>query len=176
MKQTICINQDDVLADTHAKLVQLYLKSDAPRYELAELREKSFQELFHEEERNAVYRQIHEPGFFTDIPVMPGAPEAIVQLQERYDVYVATAAMEFPNSLREKYNWLTDHFPTIHWRNYIFLGDKSVLGSDYLIDDMPYNLQTFKGKGLLFDALHNRHETAYTRVRNWAAVLALLLD
>ncbi|MBO0936153.1 5'(3')-deoxyribonucleotidase [Fibrella sp. HMF5335] len=176
MKQTICIDQDDVLADTHAKLVKLYLQSDAPRYELAELQEKSFQELFHEEERNAVYRQIHEPGFFADIPVMPGAQEAIVHLQERYNVFVATAAMEFPNSFRDKYDWLAEHFPTIHWKNYIFLGDKSILGANFLIDDMPYNLHTFTGKGLLFDALHNRDETAYTRVRNWTEVLGLLLD
>ena len=176
MKKTICIDQDDVLADTHAKMIGLYLQSDAPRYELAELQEKSFQELFHEEERNAVYRQIHEPGFFADIPVMPGAQDAVVRLQERYDIFVATAAMEFPNSFRDKYDWLAEHFPTIPWKNYIFLGDKSILGADYLIDDMPYNLHTFLGKGLLFDALHNRDETAYTRVRNWTEVLNLLLD
>ncbi len=176
MKKTICIDQDDVLANTHAKLIQLYLNSDVPRYELAELESTSFQELFHEEERNAVYRQIHEPGFFADIPVMPGAQEAIVRLQERYDIFVATAAMEFPNSFRDKYDWLADHFPTIHWKNYIFLGDKSILGADFLIDDMPYNLRTFTGKGLLFDALHNRDETAYTRVRNWQEVLDVLMD
>ncbi|RYF63357.1 MAG: 5'(3')-deoxyribonucleotidase, partial [Cytophagaceae bacterium] len=91
-------------------------------------------------------------------------------------VYVATAAMEFPNSFREKYDWLASYFPTIHWKNIIFLGDKSILGAEYLIDDMPYNLHTFSGKGLLFDALHNRDETAFERVMNWTDVTNLLLD
>lgn len=164
-----------MLANTHAKLVDLYLASDAPRYELAELQEKSFQELLEDHERTAIFSQIHKPRFFADIPVMTGAQEAIVQLQERYDVFVATAAMEFPNSFRDKYDWLAEHFPTIHWKNVIFLGDKSILGADYLIDDMPYNLHTFSGKGLLFDALHNRDETSYERVRSWADVTTLLL-
>jgi len=175
MKKRICIDQDDVMANTHAKLVQLYLASGEPRYELAHLQEKSFQELLDEGERKAVFGQIFEPGFFADLAVMPGAQEAIVALQDRYDVFVATAAMEFPKSFREKYDWLARHFPTIHWKNIIFLGDKSILGADYLIDDMPYNLHTFSGKGLLFDGLHNRDETAYERMMNWTDVTNLLL-
>lgn len=176
MKKRICIDQDDVLANTHAKLIDLYLASDAPRYELAELQSKSFQELLEEHEHKAIFAQIFEPGFFADLPVMTGAQEAIVQLQDRYDVFVATAAMEFPNSFREKYDWLATHFPTIHWKNIIFLGDKSILGAEYLIDDMPYNLHTFSGTGLLFDALHNRDETKFQRVNSWADVTKLLLD
>jgi 5'-nucleotidase len=175
MKKRICVDQDDVLADTHGKLVQWYLASDKPRYQLAELQEKSFHELLSEDERTAVYQAIHQPGFFADIPVMPGAQEAIGQLQEHYEIFVATAAMEFPNSFREKYDWLHEHFPNIHWRNIIFLGDKSILGADYLIDDMAYNLRTFSGKGLLFHALHNRHETDFTRVRSWQEVVTLLV-
>ena len=163
------------MANTHAKLVQLYLVSGASRYELAQLQEKSFQELLDDEERKAIFDQIFEPGFFADLDVMPGAQEAIVALQDRYEVFVATAAMEFPNSFNEKYDWLARHFPTIHWKNIIFLGDKSILGADYLIDDMPYNLHTFKGKGLLFDGLHNRDETAYERMMSWTDVTNLLL-
>ncbi len=176
MKKRICIDQDDVLANTHAKLVQLYLASGAPRYELAELEEKALQELLDESERKSITAQIFEPGFFADIEVMPGAQEAVLALQERYDVFIATAAMEFPNSFRDKYDWLAHYFPTIHWKNIIFLGDKSILGADYLIDDMPYNLHTFSGKGLLFDALHNRDEKAFERVMNWTDVTNLLLD
>lgn len=175
MKKRICIDQDDVLANTHAKLIQLYLASGAPRYELSELQQKSFQEILDENERQSIHEQVFEPGFFADIEVMPGAQEAVVALQEKYDIFIATAAMEFPNSFREKYDWLARYFPTIHWKNIIFLGDKSILGADYLIDDMPYNLHTFKGTGLLFDGLHNRDETAFERVMNWTDVTKLLL-
>ncbi len=175
MKKRIAIDMDDVMADTHAKFVQLYLNGETPRYTLEELQEKTFNELLEEREHKALFKKVYEPGFFRDIPVMEGAQDVIARLHEQYDVFVATAAMEFPNSLREKHDWLGQHFPFIPWRHYIFMGDKSVLNTDYLIDDMPYNLATFQGEGLLFDGLHNRQETAYRRVKSWQDIADYLL-
>lgn len=166
---------DDVMADTHAKFVQLYLAGETPRYTLEELKEKSFHELFDEPEYRALSDRVYEPGFFRDIPVMEGAQEVIADLMTKYDVYVASAAQEFPNSLREKWDWLQEHFPALPWRNYIFMGDKSVLNTAYLIDDMPYNLKTFQGQGLLFDALHNRDNQDFQRVKSWQEVASVLL-
>lgn len=175
MKQRIAIDMDDVMADTHAKFVQLYLNGATARHTLEELKEKTFPELLEEPEHQALFQRAHEPGFFVDISVIDGAQDVVARLHEKYDVFVATAAMEFPNSFNEKYDWLGTHFPFIPWRNYIFMGDKSVLNTSYLIDDMPYNLATFQGEGLLFNALHNRHETAYRRVNNWQDVADYLL-
>jgi 5'-nucleotidase len=175
MKQRIAIDMDDVMADTYGKFADLYLSGEAPRYTMEELRERSFHELLDEREFKILFKNVYAPGFFLDIAVMEGAQETIARLMERYEVFVATAAMEFPNSLREKYDWLAKHFPGIHWRNIIFLGDKSILGADYLIDDLPRNLKTFSGQGLLFSAPHNRDETAYQRVNNWQEVAERLL-
>jgi len=147
MKQRIAIDMDDVMADTYGKFADLYLTGEKPLYTLEELREKSFHELLDETEFKILFKNVYAPGFFSDIAVMEGAQDTIARLMERYDVFVATAAMEFPNSLREKYDWLARHFPDIHWRNIIFLGDKSILGADYLIDDLPRNLKTFSGQG-----------------------------
>lgn len=175
MKLRIAIDMDDVMADTHAKFVQLYLNGELPRFTLEELNEKTFNELLDEDEYKVLSQHVFEPGFFRDIAVMDGAQDVIVRLQEKYDVYVATAAMEFPTSFVDKYDWLAEHFPSIHWKNIIFMGDKSVLNTDYLIDDMPYNLATFKGEGLLFNALHNRDEARFKRVNSWQAVADYLL-
>jgi len=156
MKQRIAIDMDDVMADTHAKFVRLYLAGQTPRYTLDELKASSFHELFDQDEYSVISNRVYEPGFFRDIPVMEGAQDVIAGLITKYDVFVASAAQEFPNSLREKWDWLQEHFPAISWRNYVFMGDKSVLNTAYLIDDMPYNLHTFQGQGLLFDALQAR--------------------
>ena len=83
MKKRICIDQDDVLANTHAKLVRLYLASGNARHESDALATSSFHELLTEAERDDIYRQIHQPGFFADIAVMPGAQEAVIRLQEQ---------------------------------------------------------------------------------------------
>lgn len=175
MKQRIAIDMDDVMADTHGKFIQLYLEGDMPRYTLDELREKSFHELFDEDEYRAISKRVYEPGFFRDIPVMEGAQDVIADLMEKYEIFVASAAQEFPNSLREKWDWLQEYFPAITWHHYIFLGDKSVLNTDFLIDDLPRNLRTFRGEGLLFDALHNRDDREFRRVKSWEAVGKALL-
>ncbi|RYC70433.1 MULTISPECIES: 5' nucleotidase, NT5C type [Spirosoma] len=175
MKQRIAIDMDDVMADTHSKFIQLYLAGEMPRYTLEELKEKSFHELFDEDEYRALSQRVYEPGFFSDIPVMEGAQDVIADLMTKYDVFIASAAQEFPNSLREKWDWLQTHFPAISWRNYIFMGDKSVLNTDYLIDDLPRNLRTFQGEGLLFDALHNREDTQFRRMKSWQDIADMLL-
>ena len=175
MKQRIAIDMDDVMADTHAKFIQLYSAGEMPRYTLDELKEKSFHELFDEDEYRALSQRVHEPGFFRDIPVMDGAQAVIADLMTKYDIFIATAAQEFPNSLREKWDWLQEHFPAISWRNYVFMGDKSILNTAYLIDDMPRNLRTFQGQGLLFDALHNRDDQKFRRVHSWQDVAKALL-
>ena len=166
---------DDVMADTHAKFIKLYLQGEMPRYTLDELKEKSFHELFDENEYKAISKQVYEPGFFRDISVMEGAQDVIADLMQKYDVFIASAAQEFPNSLREKWDWLQEHFPAISWRNYIFLGDKSVLNTAYLIDDLPRNLRTFQGEGLLFHALHNRDDNEFRRVKSWQEIAKILL-
>ena len=166
---------DDVMADTHAKFVKLYLEGEMPRYSLEELKKKSFHELFDENEYKIISERVYEPGFFRDISVMEGAQDVIADLMQKYEIFIASAAQEFPNSLREKWDWLQEHFPDISWRNYIFMGDKSVLNTAYLIDDMPRNLRTFQGEGLLFDALHNREDKQFQRVKSWQDIAKILL-
>lgn len=175
MKKRIALDMDDVIADTHSKFVDIYLNGEAPRYTLEELKEKSFHELLDETEFQTLFQHVYKPGFFRDIRIMDGAQDVVNRLMEQYEVFIATAAMEFPNSFVDKYEWLAEHFPGIHWRNIIFLGDKSILGADYLVDDLPRNLKTFSGEGLLFSALHNRNETGFKRVNNWQEIADLLL-
>ncbi len=90
-------------------------------------------------------------------------------------MFVVSAATEFPNSLKEKHDWLEQYFPGIHWKNLVLCGDKSIVSGDIMIDDHEKNLITFNGRPLLFDAMHNQALQGYERVRNWEEVAALLL-
>jgi 5'-nucleotidase len=93
---------------------------------------------------------------------------------KNFDVYIVSAAMEFPQSLTEKYEWLKEHFPFISWNNIIFCGDKSVINTDYMIDDHVKNLDCCKGRPFLFTAGHNISIDRHTRVNNWKEVISLL--
>ena len=175
MKPRLILDQDDVLADTYLKLADMVVAEFNTGLRKEDFYKQSFQELLSKSNQKKLMSKIHEPGFFMDIPVVPHAPEAVRELSEKYDIFVATAAMEFPNSFREKYDWLQRNFPFIHWKNIIFLGDKSILQGDWLIDDMAYNLATFTGNSLLFSTTQNRHETSYRRVQDWNEILKILM-
>ena len=45
---------------------------------------------------------LHAPGFFATAPVIPGSQSVIRELNQLYDVYIVSAAMEFPQSLSGK--------------------------------------------------------------------------
>jgi 5'(3')-deoxyribonucleotidase len=116
-----------------------------------------------------------QPGFFTDLPVKEGAIEVIKVLTKSYEIFIVSAATEFPNSLSEKLEWMKKHFPFITWHNIVFCGHKHMIQADYLIDDHERNLVTFTGTPLLFSAPHNLHINSYERVNSWLDVKSKLL-
>lgn len=115
-------------------------------------------------------------GFFTDIPVKPNAVEVIQSLMESYEVFIVSAATEFPNSMKEKLGWMKEHFPFISWKHIVFCGHKHMISADYLIDDHEKNLKTFTGTPLLFSAPHNLHIQDYERVNSWSEIKARLIQ
>ena len=166
-KQRLIFDQDDVLADTNGKLVEMVCHEFGVKLPRTAFLQQTFEELLAPADHKRLYEATHAPGFFADIPVKENAVEVMRELHQKYEIFVATAAMEFPNSFREKYDWLRAHFPFIHWSNIVFCGDKSILRGDYLIDDMARNFANFEGEAVLFTMPHNRTETAYGRVASW---------
>ncbi|PSL49106.1 5'(3')-deoxyribonucleotidase [Chitinophaga niastensis] len=117
-----------------------------------------------------VLKFLNTPGFFRNAPVMAGSQEVIKALSEKHEIFIVSAAMEFPLSLAEKLAWLNEHFSFISWRNIVFCGSKTIVEADYMIDDHDKNLRYFKGAPLLFTAPHNVTLTDYKRVNNWEEV------
>lgn len=119
-------------------------------------------------------RKISETIFlnliFLDLPIFEGAAEVVEWLNTHFDLFIVTAAQEFPHSLIDKYHWLQKHLPFISWKQFVFCGDKSIIRADYMIDDHVHNLKTFDGLGLLFSASHNINENGYIRLNNWNEV------
>jgi 5'-nucleotidase len=171
----LTLDMDDVMADTHEKLINIVLNDFETAWTEKDLRSKALRELLHPKQLTRLNKIIDSPGFFADIQVKEGAVETIYQLSKYYELFVATACMEFPNSFRDKFDWLKKHFSFIPWTNIVFCGYKSIIQSDYLIDDHVRNLVAFKGQGILFTAPHNLKETAYRRVSTWHDVSELFL-
>ena len=174
-KQRICVDMDEVLADSIARFQEWYGRDFQLELTLEAMHGKPAHEAVAPEHQPALRAYPNTPGFFRDLPLVADSQRVMQALSEKYELFIASAAMEFSNSFLDKYEWLQKHFPFIPWRHYVFCGDKSILNADYLIDDNAYNFDDFRGEGLLFDAPHNAHETRYRRVRSWQEIGDILL-
>ena len=170
--QRICVDMDEVMADTLSEHLRRYNETFDEAVTPADLAGKGLWQLAPEDRQQQVRAFLDAEDFFEDLPLMPGSQEVLKDLTERFDVFIATQAMTVPNSLGPKYRWLQRHFPFIPPQNYVFCGNKCILLADYLIDDLPRNLDRFEGQGLLFTAPHNLTSSGYTRVNNWHEVAA----
>jgi 5'-nucleotidase len=171
----LTLDMDDVLADTHGRLVEIILNDFSTTLDEKDLHSRALRELLHPKQLSKLHKIIDTPGFFADIKVKEGAEDTVYKLSRFYELFVATACMEFPNSFKDKFDWLRKYFPFIPWTNIVFCGYKSIIQSDYLIDDHVRNLVAFKGEGILFTAPHNLKNTSYKRVSNWKEVSELFL-
>ena len=166
-RRRIALDMDEVIADVTPKFLEYFEKEMGRRPSKEEYWGKKIYQL----PGAAHIREfLHTPGFFADLPVMPHSQEVVKWLLEYFDIFIVSAAMEFPNSLTEKRHWLQKNFPFIHWKNIVLCGDKSIVHADYMIDDHIKNLEQFNGKALLYTSSHNIHENRFTRVNNWLEV------
>lgn len=121
-------------------------------------------------------KHVSSEGFFSTAPIIEGSVEALKYLSERYSILIVSSATEYPNSMKEKVEWLNRYFPFISWRQMIFCGDKSSIRGDIMIDDHPKNLDLFEGEKIMFTQPHNANIVtgSYRRVVNWSEILEIL--
>lgn len=163
----ILIDMDEVMADAIQQFLNWYERDFGIKYTKEDLHGTKLRNIIPETHVATVAQYPHEKGFFKDLPLIENSYAVIRDLNNKYEVYVASAAMEFEYSLPEKYEWLDKNFPFISWKRRIFCGDKSVLSADVLIDDHDFNLSVFNGRPVIFTASHNIHITKYDRLNNW---------
>lgn len=162
----IAIDMDEVIADFIPKHLALFNQKYNENIALEDLRGKKLKELRPELEAE-ITNFIKEPNYFRDLDVIKDSQAVIEELNQYYEIFITTAAMEFPTSFTAKYDWLKEHFSFLNDMNFVFCGDKSIINADYLIDDNIRHFKRFSGQGILFTAPHNIHETRYVRVNNW---------
>lgn len=175
MRQSIAIDMDEVLADTLKKVIFQFNESAGMSLTKEDLYERKLRTEY-PEHVDKLDKLLLDPGFFRDLEVFPDAIRVVERLTHHYDVYIATAAMDVPTSFDAKYEWLREHFPFLDPQHFIFCGNKGIVGTDYLIDDNPRQLRAFKGKGIIFDAVHNQSISEFDRVSSWNDVERYFLD
>ena len=165
---------DDVLADATGQFINFYEKEYGVRVTRESMNNKDEMERFpdHHEE---VYQFTFRKDFFRTMAVNENSQEVVKKLNKNYELFIVSSAMEFPNSLNEKFEWLEEHFPFLNWKQFVFCGSKTVVYGDYMIDDLPHNLEKFNGEKIIYSAPHNLQFNHFRRLNNWKEVGDYLL-
>jgi 5'(3')-deoxyribonucleotidase len=120
-----------------------------------------------------VYKYFREEGLFAHLDVIKPAQQALLKLHnDGHDIYFVTKPVDHSHHcLREKQMWVTKHFPFIGLKKMVFTGQKHMVRGDVLIDDLPSNLEKFRGFKVLVDQPWNRVEVPPgIRFYNWGAI------
>jgi 5'-nucleotidase len=168
----IAIDMDGVLADTTRQFLDWHERETGVRLFEKDVVGKKEAEAFPN-----VYSWVNTEGFFRYAPLIADGQEVVKKLCAKYEVFIVSAATEFPSSLADKQAWLGEHFPFISWRNIVFCGSKTIIKADIMIDDHFKNLDIFEGETLLFTAAHNALADAgkHTRIHTWRDIEKHLL-
>ena len=173
--ERIIIDMDEVIADPMGEMIEWYRKEYKQEVDWDKMLVGSWVKGFPDQHQSLVMERIMSPGFFRHLPVMEDSIDVLRELNKRYEVFIVSAAMEFPNSLKDKLEWLLEHFPFFTWKQVALTGSKDLVHGDYMIDDHVKNLKGFKGKSYLFTAAHNLEITGYDRINNWQEAAAIFL-
>ncbi|HWZ52019.1 MAG TPA: hypothetical protein VNW54_11215 [Granulicella sp.] len=171
----IAVDMDEVMADAVAEHLLRYNRDHNEQLTKDDLEGKWLWDIVALEHHPALEGYLRSEDFFEVLEVMPESQRVMQALQRRYEVFIATAAMEVPTSFAAKFRWLERHFPFISPEHIVYCGDKSILRADYLIDDNPRQLRRFMGEGILYSSPHNAGVKGFRRVKDWLEVEALFL-
>ncbi|HMU47602.1 MAG TPA: 5'(3')-deoxyribonucleotidase [Chitinophagaceae bacterium] len=170
--ERIAVDMDGVLADVTLQFLHYHEKDFGTVKSIEEITGLPEFEAFPNGSKH-----VHSDGFFRNAPVMPGSQEVLKKLNAQYELFIVSAATEFPASLSEKQQWLNEHFPFITWKQIVFCGLKTIVNADIMIDDHLKNLDHFTGTTILFTQPHNTHvkNTRHKRVHSWNEIATILL-
>jgi 5'(3')-deoxyribonucleotidase len=173
MKQRIAVDMDGVMADVVEQFFRYDEKDFGRRKTLEEANGRPEPEVFPK-----MREYVFTKGFFRTAPVMEGSKEVLFELNNKYEIFIVSAATEFPQSLSEKQAWLGEHFPFIQWQQIVFCGLKTIIDADIMIDDHFKNLDHFRNTTILFTQPHNLLQDVgrHKRVNSWKDIAGLFLQ
>jgi 5'(3')-deoxyribonucleotidase len=174
-RKIIAVDMDEVIADALREHLLRYNTEFNETLCINDLQGRWIWDCVPPDRQKRLEEYIRSEDFFAGLEVMPESQRVLQALQNQYDVFIASAAMEVPTSFNAKFEWLAKHFPFIPTSHIVFCGDKSILRADFLIDDNPRQLNIFRGEGILFSSPANAFVTGFRRVENWLDVEKMFL-
>jgi 5'-nucleotidase len=173
--ERVIIDMDEVIADPMGQMISWYNSEYGLPVDYKLMEAGSWVKGFPAQHQVMIRERLFEEGFFRNLPVMEDSREVLEEMNRRYEIFIVSAAVEFPNSLKDKVEWLMDNFPFFSWRQIVLCGDKRMVYGDHMIDDHARNLEHFNGNKYLYSSPHNVTVTGYQRINNWKEAAGIFL-
>lgn len=109
LMKRIAIDMDEVIADLVPKVLSRFNRDSNENVTLEDIRGSKLT-LLHPHLKEQIINYFIEPEFFRDLKVIQDSQEVIKKLSEHYEIFITSAAMEFPSTFTAKYEWLKEHF------------------------------------------------------------------
>lgn len=183
--KTMMVDMDDVLTyGNFSKILEDYL-GYKPDYD--NITNYYIQDIL-EDKKEDFFSKFKDMDMYENATLLPDCYDILKELNKYYKIYICTdyiwrEIVEYAgNNLKNKYNFLYNKLDFIEPKNFIFVGDKSIVNCDIKIDDKVNNIEGAKTK-LLFTAWHNKDLTNdelkkqnIIRVNNWKDIKEILLS
>ncbi|KAL4676888.1 hypothetical protein H8957_008601 [Semnopithecus entellus] len=173
----VLVDMDGVLADFEAGLLRGFRRRfpEEPHVPLEQRRGFLAREQYRAlrpDLADKVASVYEAPGFFLDLEPIPGALDAVRQMNDLPDteVFICTSPLlKYDHCVGEKYRWVEQHLGPQFVERIILTRDKTVVLGDLLIDDkdtirdvgaaflVPGEEETPRWEHILFTCCHNRH-------------------
>lgn len=168
----VLLDQDGVLADFVTGFRQAWERFGlAPLVDTSTWTQWDLTHYLPTEHKHMIDVIMGQPGFFLNLPPMPGAVEAVLGMQEAgAEVFVCSTPVATSDwCTMEKIQWLRRHLGERISKRVFFTHDKTMVRGHYLIDDKP----EIKGcvqpvwNHVVFDWPYNAHVKNKPRLHNW---------
>lgn len=137
----ILIDMDGVIADYDQEFLQRWRRRHADKFYVPLEDRTTFyvKDEYPEELKPLVAEILLESGFFRDMLPIPGAQEALEEMQEMgFEVFICSSPLStYRNCVLEKYEWVEKYLGPDWVRQLILTKDKTIIKADFLIDDRP---------------------------------------
>jgi len=163
----ILIDLDMTVADLLGTLIPLHNEENGDDFTIERMLTWEIQDHCRPGTADKLVQLFARQGLFWTLKPLPGAVEAVKELNENHDVYIVTAA-EHPSGFSEKARWVHEYLPFSQKRRFILAHDKHLIRADVLIDDKPATIQAMRAEqpfartyGILYP-YNAAHGHAYT--------------
>jgi 5'(3')-deoxyribonucleotidase len=166
----ISIDVDEVCAELVDVWIEKYNKDYSDNLTKFNLSHWGIHNIIKPECGNKIYDYIEDGSIYDEVKPVEGSLWGIESLKSMgYRIIYATTSPLL--SAGKKFTWLKDNGFIKKEEDYIELKDKSLLRSDYLIDDNEQNIRSFLGIGYIFTRPWNINYKGLHRVNNWAEIV-----